>query len=170
MSAPRVRQSLFVSLCAFGLALLAPAASADECAAIKQSMLKGLRQDSWHTINRMNNGGTKLEMQMIRAEGQIYMRSGTGAWTKTPLTPDMVVQQNESMVSKGTLKFSGCKKTGSESLPQGKADRYEYSTETPGTAAIVGTLWIGSGDGLPYKASSSSTESTTTYSGVSTPK
>lgn len=169
MTTPLIRRSLFVSLYSLGLSVFAPLVSADDCAAIKQSMLKGLRQDSWHTINRMDNAGTPLEMQMIRSGGQIFMRSGTGSWTRTPLTPDMVVQQNESMVSKGTLKLSGCKKTGSDALPQGAADRYEYVTETPGTPPVVGKLWIGSGDGLPYKATSATTESTTTYSGVSAP-
>lgn len=152
------------------LAFVGSSARADDCAVLKQAMIKGLKQESWHTVNRVDNAGTQFAMELIRAGDQVYMRNDGGAWVKTPMTPDMVIKQNQEMVSGGMLKLSACKKTGSDTLPQGKADRYEYVSESPGTPAITAKLWIGSSDGLPYKSASPTTESTTTYTGVSAPK
>lgn len=150
--------------------LIAQGARADDCETIRTSTSKGLRQDRWHTVNRFEAQGKTMTLELLRADGQLYMRSEGGAWKKSPLTIDAVVKQNEDMIAKGQLTFAGCKKAGSEKLPQGKADRYEYLTGGPGGPPVSATVWIGSGDGLPYRSQSAQTVSTTTYTGVTAPQ
>lgn len=161
-----------LSIYAFTLLLGLPAQGvrADDCAFIREATFKGLEQERWHTVNSFSSGAMKLVVELIRADGKLYTRKNDEAWTPAPMSVDAVVRQNQDMFAKGQLKLSACKKTGSEKLPQGKADRYEYLTLPLDAAPVPARVWIGSDDGLPYRSESAQTASTTTYAGVTAPR
>lgn len=155
---------------ALTLGLLAQGARADDCEFIREATFKGLKQERWHTVNNFSSGAMKLVVELIRADGKLYTRKNDEAWKPAPMSIDAVVRQNQDMFSKGQLRLEACKKTGSEHLPQGTADRYEYLTLPLNAAPVPTKVWIGSDDGLPYRSESAQTASTTTYAGVTAPR
>lgn len=152
------------------LALAPAAALADACETVRAAYERLAAAPAVHQTIRVADWPP---MQMVVLADAMYVDQGSGAWMEVPVQPGMRAAMLQEVVpDAATLK--DCRETGSEEVAGVATTIYQYlppsfAGETPSPQ----TLWVGDGDGLPYRMTMESErqamEMTLVYDGVTAP-
>ena len=138
-----------IVLMSFALSSLAVAPAmaqtAPACKPLFDAMIKAATTPN-HATSTMSN--PPMVTETITVGGAIYLRVN-GAWKKSPMTPQGMVQQQQDNI-KNTK--STCQPLPDDRVDGTPAAVYSLHTETPDVGASDSKVWISKATGLPLRS------------------
>jgi hypothetical protein len=99
-----------------------------------------------HAATTMSN--PPMVSETITAGGAIYVKI-SGAWKKSPLTPQAMVQQQQDNIKNAK---STCKQLPDDAVNGAPAAVYSVHSETPEVGTSDAKVWISKATGLPLRS------------------
>ena len=140
------------------------AATPPGCAAIVQASVKRLAAPMFHIQHQTDVGA----LEMLKTGGTLYLREPGKPWRKAPATTEATMRKGAEAT--GAM-LQSCTREKTETLNGIATEVWRFTTpdfENPAKPA-TSRVWIGVGDGLPYREEAEGLKGTTVYSGVKAP-
>lgn len=154
------------ALLALALGLMGPARALDMACvkAISAANLKMIDAPAFRSTKKFGN----TSLDLIKAEGRLFMRMGAEAWAPASMTLKELrdaVQQAEALVQ-------SCERGGSDTVDGVPTQVYRFTVKDPTlpNTTVRAQVWIGARDGLPYREESPAVKASTTYVNVVPPR
>ena len=141
------RRIVFISFAIPWLAAApAMAQTSPACKPLFDAMLKAAITPN-HATATMSNPSTVSET--ITVGGAIYLKAA-GAWKKSPMTPQAMVQQEQDNIK--NAKSNTCQRLADDRVDGTLTAVYTLHSETPDVGASDAKVWISKATGLPLRS------------------
>ncbi|HKY21319.1 MAG TPA: hypothetical protein VJM31_08875 [Vicinamibacterales bacterium] len=118
---------------------------------------------AWHTKKSMNG----VHMEIKRLGSDVYTKIDSAGWKK--MSPEMAANIVDGGQQADNFKVTHCRKLRDETVNGVATTVWTFKSKAKDGPSVEGNVWIGQGDGLPYREEGETFYGTTTYEGVSVP-